>query len=366
MWQFLLGRMIEKATIRTNPSVCLQVRYTQSNCKSCQNACPYQAISIDRSKVEIESERCDQCGICSHVCPTQTFHLESEMLSGYEKKIHDKETACFTCQKQGEDSDIILPCLNVFTPEWIMMATLKKISVQLYWDEKVCKDCHVKWDSQVLMNWIETWNQQFQEQPKFQAQIIHEKSQKKSNYKSISRRDFLMVTKKQVKQQVGSFIFDSFKETSTKEKIPFQQKREVLRQFIQKITPDDKQVDIKLLEQLNIVYITAENSCTLCQRCSMICPTKALQIEKNTYQKSLLFNPIKCINCGICTTRCQHLKQQTHTKISYSDLEQIHTLITKKQDTCPSCGELKNEDQECCEDCHLVRKSREGLLQTLF
>ncbi len=52
-------------------------------CMSCRDVCPHQAIHFDeRGRPQVESARCDGCGLCVAPCPVSAFRVVGEILPG--------------------------------------------------------------------------------------------------------------------------------------------------------------------------------------------------------------------------------------------------------------------------------------------
>ena len=359
MWQFLIGRMIEKNSIRINSSHCLHVRFKNYSCQSCKNICPAKAINIENNQITIDESRCNQCGLCAHICPTETFFIEQERLSAYEEKIHDKEQVCITCAKQSNnEQDISLPCLSLLTPEMLMIAVIKRIPVQIFYQNKICDSCDLSFDQQYLIKWVNKWNSLFTDNDK--AIIINDSNLKKSKLKGISRREFFTSGKSKVKKQVGSFIYDSFKKDTVKDKIQLSDKRQYLKQFIKLDRYYGTIIDREIAKQLKLININVSEECTVCGRCSVICPTGALITKKEENNKVLYFEPIKCIDCDVCIKQCGYLSKSHLSDITFKEVNKARQLASVQLDSCPKCGKDKNVQDDFCEECFIkINKQRE-------
>lgn len=366
MWQILIGKLIEHSSISINSSNCLNLRNKEYNCQRCLNDCPKQAITITKDKVIIDKSTCDSCGICVHVCPTDVFHLEGERLIEYEKKIHEKEIVCFTCSKLGNrELDITLPCLQSLSIELIMIAIVKKLPVQIYWDPKVCKACNINWDQASLLDLINTWNDETNDQEKIT--IIDDPKYKRSNLVKISRREFFSTSTRKMKQNVGQFMFASFKENNIKNKIANNEKRKYLNQFIKSTEYMDKKITSDIARELSLSIIAVTEQCTLCDKCSTLCPTGALSTKTEKIDdnhKRLFFNPILCIDCKICLKYCDYLYEADVSNLTYKELDNIIELAKVDLTPCLKCGDLKNEKLSLCEECRLETEKKHELAES--
>ena len=63
--------------IDIDKSKCVQLRSKRASCKDCISACPSSAINISNNEVDIDSEKCSECGICCKVCKTGVFKFKN-------------------------------------------------------------------------------------------------------------------------------------------------------------------------------------------------------------------------------------------------------------------------------------------------
>ena len=358
MWQLLLGRMIEKNTIRINSANCLQARYKDYDCNKCLQDCPRNSIKIENNKVKIDEQSCNNCGICTYSCPTKTFHIENEGLIACEKKMNNKRLANFTCRKQGDDRvDILLPCLKNLSLEMLMVASLEKLPIQINWDRDICTKCEVSFNQEKLVEIINLWNSQSNLENN--ALILHEKSLNKNHFKKVSRREFFTFSKQTVKGQIGDFIFDSFNEINFRDKVQIQENRNYLKKFINLTSYQDKIIDPKMTQKLSLCIIKAEGDCNLCDKCTKLCPTGALQVKEEPLVKKLFFDPGLCLDCGICLNNCAYLYKSDIKEVTFKELMVKVELHKDHFDNCPKCGELKSEKAPVCLDCEreIIKKT---------
>lgn len=64
---------------------CVRKRLKQSLCDSCSKVCPVDAITFSLLNVEIDNERCFQCGNCLFTCPVDAI----ENISPHERSFQD-------------------------------------------------------------------------------------------------------------------------------------------------------------------------------------------------------------------------------------------------------------------------------------
>lgn len=113
---------------------------TTTTCSACMAVCPVDAITIEGTTVRV-SDDCRMCGLCTMVCPTETFLVQRLMA----KSLYDSiaraasmfETCYVTCTRalgrKPYDNEIVLPCVGAVPRDvWIaLLAEYSNISVFL-------------------------------------------------------------------------------------------------------------------------------------------------------------------------------------------------------------------------------------------
>jgi formate hydrogenlyase subunit 6/NADH:ubiquinone oxidoreductase subunit I len=47
-----------------------------TGCESCVDACPSEAIKMERGKAKIDVPKCVDCGVCVDECPVEAISME--------------------------------------------------------------------------------------------------------------------------------------------------------------------------------------------------------------------------------------------------------------------------------------------------
>ncbi|AZI42505.1 4Fe-4S dicluster domain-containing protein [Deinococcus psychrotolerans] len=104
----LLGEYGNPVPRYTGPR-CLVERLAVGGCDLCQQACPHEAVSIDRA-VSIDPAKCTSCGLCVQACPTGALEYDVSATLGA-VKAHGEGGATLTCSQSGAGGQT-LPCLG--------------------------------------------------------------------------------------------------------------------------------------------------------------------------------------------------------------------------------------------------------------
>lgn len=361
MWQSFFQKTLDKFSLQVEKAACLRERYRHHECRLCLQACPAQALSFAEGSLKLDRAKCIECGLCCYLCPTQVFRLEGDPWQKLERVLANKEVACFTCQKQAAFGDVSVPCLEVLSPEVLMPAFLRELPVQIFWQPEQCEECRFSFRQGNLNSWVAQWNSFGGE--RFYVSLIHHPQEKKSRLKDFSRRDFFAFSQKQIREQVQAFLADSetLGEGSFQEKVALPRKRVYLKTFLDR-NPELKGRDLPkpLATMLGLCDIQMIGDCNFCTRCTSLCPTGALQLDYGENSLQLLFEARKCLDCGICTSLCPHLKREYFRTLELWD--RVNLLKESKLLPCPRCGEPRAETAEFCPRCLGKKREEQALL----
>ncbi|WP_280770210.1 NADH-quinone oxidoreductase subunit I [Salipaludibacillus daqingensis] len=363
MWQrFLFQRVKERASLRFNEKKCLRERYKHSNCDKCVVACQSEALSMKDGKIHLDKDLCTSCGQCTHACPTDALYYESEMMNKYESRISQKDAVTFTCEKQKskQGHDVAFPCLSALTPEYLMTSELYDKRSEVFCDSQVCKTCEVNWSPNTGLKWLEDWNRQSILKDK--VPVINQLEQKTGRTRTYNRRELFKMSSNETKGQIADLFLDSYKEVSNlKEKIGQTEKRKYLMTYLQKNKESLHLDKSELLStKLQVAKLKVSKECTVCQKCSSICPTGALQVVEAENTSSLQFYTEQCVDCDICEKVCDFIEKKPIKHLA--EILENHTLQIVEQDKCPTCGDKKNVKNNLCEDCEIKESRRRSLL----
>lgn len=117
---------------------CLVERMAVGGCDLCQQVCPHEAVSIDRS-VSIDPAKCTSCGLCVQVCPSGALEYDVTATLGA-IKAHGEGGATLTCSQSGAGGQS-LTCLGRVTPSAVVASAAWGIELTLLHGD--CPNCAV-------------------------------------------------------------------------------------------------------------------------------------------------------------------------------------------------------------------------------
>lgn len=68
-----VAESLDKRRVVVLQDSCVAVRNRNAHCRACVEACPNDAISVDRNKIKLATTRCVDCGLCVAACPTEAI-----------------------------------------------------------------------------------------------------------------------------------------------------------------------------------------------------------------------------------------------------------------------------------------------------
>ena len=68
-----VAESLDKRRVVVLQDSCVAVRNRNAHCRACVEACPNDAISVDRNKIKLATTRCVDCGLCVTACPTEAI-----------------------------------------------------------------------------------------------------------------------------------------------------------------------------------------------------------------------------------------------------------------------------------------------------
>lgn len=108
------------------PSVDSRTCAAEAGCRSCLNACPHVALSLDESvRVSLDATSCTACGRCVTACPTRATTMLGYDLAGVEAEVevlqrHAPGTpVVFACRRRPSFpgwAAVEVPCAGAVTP----------------------------------------------------------------------------------------------------------------------------------------------------------------------------------------------------------------------------------------------------------
>ncbi|MBN2721990.1 MAG: 4Fe-4S dicluster domain-containing protein [Campylobacterales bacterium] len=266
---------------------CLRIEHVSNECSKCIDLCPTEAIGLSTSRrISLDSTKCVGCMACIGVCPTETFVYP------------DFDPAVFVLQT-GIKKDITLSCKNnnaclgIFNSEYFISLGLRHDSVNC--DMSLCSECDMNLSGKISV----TIEEHINEANRFLQAVDKPSIAISKEQNKLSRREALFSFVKDVNTLRNEESFDELfdpKESLPKSRTVFQNS---LKLAIEELPPKPILEKFSFISHKQIDFISCDN----CGDCIQFCPTKALQY--NSDKTKILFQPLRCIACGICDDVCK-------------------------------------------------------------
>ncbi len=316
-----------------------------NDCQICQDICPTHALAFIDG--QWQADGCQNCGLCVAACPMQVFSLEEDaLLSAVDK--NDSLTLSCRHDVNTPQGQLQISCFGQLYPELIFRLLQQVSQLTLYYNSQTCAQCPNRWQAQNLTLFLEQFHL-----PLDKLQLI-DVSQQSDDHFLPNRRFFLQN------------IFSQAKTTSKKAVAASAEM--LVNQLDPSFTPEiiAKRVPLAMLyrqqKSLDLTKelpyrLLANDACTFCEACSKLCPTEALSLHTDENgEKSLLFQPVLCNQCNICTNVCLSKGLYWSDRLTIGQLlnKTPQTLAKASEQTCTQCDQPfwhYPQDQPICHFC---------------
>lgn len=266
---------------------CVKSKSSKSACDKCYEACPYNAIELYRKGIKI-TDKCNYCGICASYCPSNAI------ADGGRRFCRNKDEIYVVCSQQEKedikDQNIKVDCLRAFSTKMLLnlyIRGIRKININV----DKCKDCtysHKIEEELAFANEIlEELNKPLIKIEEMEVDMIYDGlkiSETTKSEQTVDRRNFF----KQLAKEVFSVGYElappAMKEDSW----------EGLIQIIKKLETEET-------KGLSLYNVHIDNSkCIECNACIKLCPEKVWK----TIDDGLETEAYNCNGCGLCKDIC--------------------------------------------------------------
>jgi ferredoxin len=359
--------------IETYPDQCLRNLNKDSACRACEQACPLEAITLERYP-EVDPGICSGCGVCVSVCPTGALDLArnsalkmvglmAEMLAASKAK-----RVAFVCEKNrdrctADTPVVIFSCLGRLTQP-LLLAAASMGATDLWIDTSVCAGCEFK----VSVQWIAAEAGRARSLlagsgielvisvgPDPPDSFSAEHAEEAIRSDQLSRRGFLTALVREAAS--GALVFSGGfgedTEAAGAKHVP--QNRVILATALYSL---EKQGARGVTEASGLVSCPSiGQGCNVCGDCVTFCPTGALSKVSRDGTTSIVLTISDCVGCGLCEGLCTQdavtLRPPEGPVKPMTEVE----LITYTLKVCSDCGlEFGTLDDETV--CRFCKKRR--------
>ncbi len=309
--------------------------------------CPRHAISFDES-IRIDADKCDDCGICTNVCPTgaleDTRPTNTELIHRVEQ-LKQTEWLAFACPHAFEGSDervITVNCIGRLD-ESILIGAVSRGITQVVLVDGPCADCPASVGRKAASQAVGEANalaRAFGISPciSFVSEVpfpMAAASGAGAPTEALTRRAFLTTffrETKAVTAQTASAVQENEPENKVarvKGELP--QRLSAKRQLLLEILPRLGRLANAEFGSENGSWATCriKQSCTACQMCAFFCPTGALTKTEVEGKPALVLRVSHCTHCRVCAEVCYWKALDLLPQVDLSKaLEDVKETIT--------------------------------------
>jgi len=313
----------EKLPLRVYPGQCTGKRGDQErSCRLCFDVCPHGAITLN-DEVSVDAEKCDGCGFCANVCPSGAFEplTTDDYLLAHIKPLAEKDSMiAFNCPKtkarHGDQAAVELACLGRLNEVLLIGASVFGAK-RLWLDTSVCLGCELEPglvqahkavdNSQTILTAFSRKLEVDFTSERPAGWRVKSQPQALKDIGSSTRRELFAGLYRQALVGGAELISNRLEPIfGSEEKLPLDyrlpRRRELLLMLVRKLgSPSRERVNGAGLSFTNM---TINDDCTFCGNCSLFCPTKALEEEKDSERGKIAFALPKCTKCNLCKVVC--------------------------------------------------------------
>lgn len=277
-------------------SRCLRIRFNESRCERCLVVCPSAAMSLEEG-LEIDRDRCSGCLLCSSVCPTGALELSTDFLACVSQLSKVPEPVLGCCRTK-EQANGWLACLGGLSDEHLLHLH-RRLNGTLTLNISRCGDCL----NNSMLPLLRTRLENLAGGGSCRIVTVEMAEAVRHREETVDRRSFFKSFRTSLFQTAAVVMTAGAQETErstgyTAKRLP--NRRALLKGVLEQTAPPVKQE----LEERFFGRITFSEACTACQACAAVCPTGALDKNREDRDKPPLFDPAACTACGLCVEFC--------------------------------------------------------------
>lgn len=279
-------------------SRCLRMRFSESSCRRCSDACPYGAISLDGT-LSVDPVLCTGCLGCTVSCPSGAFEQAGDFcaLVAQLSRVPDPVLGC---DRTRDNAHATVACLGGLAEEHLV-ALSHTLSGKVTLNLTCCGDC----PNDGIVSQLLQRLHHLAEAELFDSgsRIVLAESPADLGFteESVDRRSFFKAFRNSIFKS-AALVLSSTGERAER-RTEYSRKRVPIRRAI--LSDLRKGFSPSIEERLRQRFdsqISFNSSCTSCQGCVAICPTGALQAAQP--EQSPAFNAALCTGCGLCGEFC--------------------------------------------------------------
>lgn len=327
------------------PEACLHSLFKDYPCRPCIDACPKGAIELQPLK--IDPDRCDGCGVCASICPTDALSLNAEHKQAIENGASEGRPVRIHCSMVQADGKGV-SCLGML--DYTILAGLMfKANSDLELISGPCNDCEKSRGGDVALRSLKTANG-------IMSTFGRRERGRIINLETTDGIDGKGYTRREVFRGLGATL---------KRLMPVDDKKMEPERWRRGSVPKKREGFLMLVGELGEFHAEAEcgvplpfygkeigsrcNGCNGLWRCVTFCPTGALSLYYDDSEAGIDFESMRCIGCRLCEAVCP---ERAVTSLAMTaPVYEKKALIRLQAGKCESCEAPLVNSEGLCHDC---------------
>lgn len=296
--------------------LCTGNRDRASTCRKCMDSCPAGILKKEDRGVQddIAADRCARCGLCATVCPVGVFEAkdpsDEEIIVSSAEVLERFPEVVFVCSHRLGRTRIPyaveVPCVGRLN-EAVLVGAAAMGAEKVWLECSARSTCGIGQGAKVAAEVLKVSRRilSLYEHPTEIAltsrqPVVHERKNERSRQSGSKRREL----RKQLKEVAES----SRSETETMRPdsqlcYHLPKRRRLLLHFMRAL---GKPVKEKVpAGEMPFAQVHINENCSICNWCTLFCPTGALAQRESGGRGSICFDPAHCVKCGLCEAVCQ-------------------------------------------------------------
>lgn len=302
--------------VRLLPAACIALRFDESGCSSCRNACPVECIDIGAGVFRIGNQ-CLGCGRCAAACPTGALVVKGFALPDALPAVTPLRIECQKIDRHVAGTALRVPCLGGLAPaDWLELVENAGTQPVLVIDRGWCHQCNAGAKCverhpaaaalETAAQWLEAAGVPATHLPRLSREPLPASRMPRHIPDAApiapARRRFLLRLGNEARRAVG--IDDAQKlpqphALRRTDRMPLPARSRLLTLLLRVAMRAGHSVPAA---PFHIVEIEPE--CANHMVCAGICPTAALRRYEEPERTGIEFDALRCIGCGRCVTAC--------------------------------------------------------------
>lgn len=338
--------MIDKITTKETPSLrknrCINSLQKREKCELCKECCKDKAISMENG-LEIDDEKCSNCGICISACPTGTFVPMIEVVEKQYNSINKSDDIIISCSLEAETTDLKVNCLASLPWEFLAYVAIDNNIKLLVKKCEHCKEERLK--KQIGLN-LERLKI-FLGEDEFNGRVTIINDYEKLPTREYTRRELFKMWGEESKRLMTNVA---------PIKIEQNKNAKIYRSLLLNKLKG-KEIFTKDKDKYGWCGIDVNDKCWGCGICARICPQVAIEVKSDENGKrKFIHNYTRCTHCGLCSLVC--LDKAPSQVIRKGDGIEVFKEFEVMSLSCLVCNDpIKVEDGDKCIVCKRKEKA---------